>query len=80
VATQQNAVRDFRNGSFATGPTGGKSGPCPLCPDNDQILHLAEMTRWANKRHRGCDKKLKRPPTEAASKAQMHFTGQRVEG
>src|ERR1039457_1543858 len=32
------------------------------------------MTRCANKRHRGSDtRKGKRPPTEAASKAEMHF-------
>ena len=34
---------------------------------------LSSCPLRANKRHRGCDKKRKRPPTEAASKAQMHF-------
>ena len=38
---------DVRFGSFATGSSQQQVGPCPLCPDSDQILHLAEMTRWA---------------------------------
>ena len=37
--------------SFATGSSQQQVGPCPLCPDSDQILHLAEMTQWANCGH-----------------------------
>ena len=41
------SMLNVRFGSFATGSSQQQVGPCPLCPDSDQILHLAEMTRWA---------------------------------
>ena len=31
----------------ASGASQQQVAPRPLCPDSDQILHLAEMTRWA---------------------------------
>jgi hypothetical protein len=37
------------SGHFATGSSQQQVGQCPLCPDSDQILHLAEMTRRANR-------------------------------
>jgi len=46
------SLPDVRFGSFATGSSQQQVGPCPLCPDSDQILHLAEMTLWASMRHR----------------------------
>ena len=34
----------------ASGASQQQVAPRPLCPDSDQILHLAEMTRWARSR------------------------------
>jgi hypothetical protein len=39
---------NVRFGSFATGANQHQVRPCPLCPDSNQIPHLAEMTLWAN--------------------------------
>ena len=39
---------NVRFGSFATGSSQEQVEPCPLCPDSNQIPHLAEMTLWAN--------------------------------
>ena len=51
-----NFTSHVRYGSFATGSSQQQVGPCPLCPDSDQILHLAEMTRWANSELMHCNK------------------------
>jgi hypothetical protein len=46
-ARQQSLAAHVRFGSFATRSSQQQVGPCPLCPDSNQIPHLAEMTLWA---------------------------------
>ena len=52
ISSASSVSLNVRFGSFASGSSQQQVGPCPLYPDSDQILHLAEMTRRANYRHR----------------------------
>jgi hypothetical protein len=41
---------ECQNWALATGANRHQVRPCPLCPDSDQIPHLADMTRRARRR------------------------------
>ena len=47
---------EVRDGSFTTDAFSASSGQCPLCAESDRSRHESELTRCANRRHRGSER------------------------